>query len=355
VTGRWAIVLAVSCLVAFAGAAVGLPSPALFGGLIVGLVFALRTGWELTMPDPAARTAQGILGVSLGVLVQTSTLSAIATNALPIFGVMFATLAATVGAGLLMSRITGLDRPTASFGMIAGGASGIVAISRDLGADERLVAVMQYLRVLVIVILTPIVAGIIGGTSTAVQVPSTLGDGTLRGVITLVVCIVVGVRAAKLVHLPAGSLLGPLILAAALGLAEPGWIAPVPAVLLQLGYIVIGLSVGVRFTVASLRHAARILPTTLGLILALLLVSAGLGMLLVPLAGVEPLDAYLATTPGGLYAVLAAASTSDVDTTFVLSVQVLRVFVMLLAAPLLARWLAGRERTSPEPHPSQGE
>ncbi len=51
------------------------------------------------------------------------------------------------------------------------------------------------------------------------------------------------------------------------------------------------------------------------------------------------LDAYLATTPGGLYAVLATAQDGGADATFVLAVQVLRLFVMLLSAPLLARWL----------------
>ncbi len=55
--------------------------------------------------------------------------------------------------------------------------------------------------------------------------------------------------------------------------------------------------------------------------------------------GVSGLDAYLATTPGGLYAVLATATGSGADATFVLAVQVLRLFVMLLAAPLVARRL----------------
>ena len=40
--------------------------------------------------------------------------------------------------------------------MVAGGASGIVAMADDLGADDRLVAFMQYLRVLVVVLLTPL-------------------------------------------------------------------------------------------------------------------------------------------------------------------------------------------------------
>jgi uncharacterized membrane protein AbrB (regulator of aidB expression) len=58
--------------------------------------------------------------------------------------------------------------------------------------------------------------------------------------------------------------------------------------------------------------------------------------------GAGELDAYLATTPGGLYAVLATATSSGADATFVLAVQVLRVFVMLLIAPLLARILRAR-------------
>lgn len=340
---RWAAVGGVTAVVAAVGGAAGVPSPALFAGLLVGLAFALRTDWELDVPDVGSRAAQGVLGVSLGVLVQTSTLAEIGGNAPAIVGVTAATLAVTVLAGLAMGRLTGLDRPTASFGMVAGGASGIVAISRELGADERLVAVMQYLRVLVIVVLTPIVVAVAGGGGGGRAVADgAVAGGWVEGVGTLVACLVVGIGLARLVRLPAGSLLGPLVVAAGLSLAGAGLVAPVPAAALQVSYAAIGLSVGLRFTVASVRHAARILPATLALIVLLIVASAGLGLLLVPLADVGALDAYLATTPGGLYVVLASAATSDVDATFVLAVQVLRLFAMLLAAPLLARWLAGR-------------
>ena len=40
--------------------------------------------------------------------------------------------------------------------MVAGGASGIVGMADELGGDDRLVAFMQYLRVLVITLLTPL-------------------------------------------------------------------------------------------------------------------------------------------------------------------------------------------------------
>jgi hypothetical protein len=54
---------------------------------------------------------------------------------------------------------------------------------------------------------------------------------------------------------------------------------------------------------------------------------------------VSLLDGYLATTPGGLYAVLPLAFGSGADATFVLAVQGLRVLVMVLAAPAVVRLL----------------
>ena len=64
-----------------------------------------------------------------------------------------------------------------------------------------------------------------------------------------------------------------------------------------------------------------------------------LGWLLTLTADVTLLDAYLATTPGGLYAVLPIAYGSGADTTFVLAVQGLRLFAMILAAPVVVRRL----------------
>ena len=101
----------------------------------------------------------------------------------------------------------------------------------------------------------------------------------------------------------------------------------------------IGLQVGLSFTRESLRTIGRALPLALAVIVGLIVASAGLGAVLSAATGASALDGYLATTPGGLYAVLATATDSGADATFVLAVQVLRLFVMLLTAPLVARAL----------------
>ena len=152
-------------------------------------------------------------------------------------------------------------------------------------------------------------------------------------------CSVVGLAVGRLVRLPVAALLGPMLAAAVVDLTGPAGGAEVPGLLESAAFLVIGLQVGVSFTRGSLRIIGRALPLALFLIAGLIVASAGLGVALSAATDASALDGYLATTPGGLYAVLATASDTGADVTFVLSVQVLRLFVMLLSAPVLARWL----------------
>jgi uncharacterized protein len=343
---RWAAVVAVTVLAALACDLAGLPSPQLFAGLIGGIVAALAFGWLMALPRLAWSGAQAVTGVALGAYVERPTVEAIGAHIVPVALVSIATLALTVVAGIVLARVSELDRPTAAFGMIAGGAAGIVAIADELDADNRLVAILQYLRVLIIVVLTPLVAstvfpgdhGFQGGVAS--QAAGSLGDAALL----LVVAVVAGLVVGRLVRLPAYALLGPMLVASGLTLAGAPFAVPLPSWIQNLAFAAIGLQVGLRFTPDSMRAAGRALVPGLIAIAGLLVGCAVLALALAPLADVSTLDAYLATTPGGLYAVLATAVGSGANTTFVLAVQVLRLFVMLLAAPVLATWLV-RERT----------
>ena len=59
--------------------------------------------------------------------------------------------------------------------------------------------------------------------------------------------------------------------------------------------------------------------------------------------GVDPLTAYLATSPGGMDSVAIIAAASDsVDISFVMALQTARFLIVLLAGPPLARLLARR-------------
>jgi uncharacterized protein len=339
----WAVVLAVGVVAGVVLTAVGVPSAALFGGLVAGLGRALLGRGRLTLPRPAWVGAQAVIGVSIGALVQTDTLRTIAEHWLPVLAATVGTLLVSLAAGQLMRLQRGISPVTGAFSMIAGGASGITAMARDLGADEQVVAVLQYLRVLLIVVAMPIVATTVYGASAADgAVPAEDGPGWPAGLLFTAVCVVVGVLLGRVTRLPVGSLLGPMAVAAALDLSGLSQGAGVPALVEAAGFLAIGLQVGLGFTRDSLRLVGRALPLALTLIVGAVAACAGLGIVLSRAAGVSQLDGYLATTPGGLYAVLATATGSGADATFVLAVQVLRLFVMLFSAPLLARLLRPR-------------
>jgi hypothetical protein len=141
-------------------------------------------------------------------------------------------------------------------------------------------------------------------------------------------------------------LLCPLAVAALVSVSGIADDARVPALVQSLAFALVGLQVGLRFSAATIREAQALLPWLLGAIFVLVAVSALLAALLVPLAHVTFADAYLATTPGGLYAVLAASVGIGANTTFVVSVQVLRVFVMVAVAPPLVRIFARRDNVT---------
>lgn len=63
---------------------------------------------------------------------------------------------------------------------------------------------------------------------------------------------------------------------------------------------------------------------------------------LVLATGLDPLSAYLATSPGGADSMAVIAATSAVETSFVMTMQLARFLMVLVTGPALTRWLAQR-------------
>lgn len=339
---RWSLLVGLTAPVTAVIAAFGVPSPALFAGLLVATAVALAGRAPAEVPASASTLAQAVIGVVIGVLAQPSTLAAVAQDWLPVLLVGVGTLVVSMGAGLVMGLRPGVTPVTGMLALTAGGASGLVAISRELGGDDRLVAVVQYLRVGIVTATMPVVAVVAfgAGLGGADRAPDP-GAGWAVDLGFLLVCAAVGLGLARITRVPAGGLLGPMAVALALGLSGWSFEASPPVVVVEIAYAVIGWQAGVRFTRSALRTVLTALPAATALIVAVMALCAGLGLLLSRLTGASLLEGYLATTPGGVYAVLATAISAGGDVTFVVAVQVLRVTVMLLVAPSIAR-LVGR-------------
>jgi len=112
-----------------------------------------------------------------------------------------------------------------------------------------------------------------------------------------------------------------------------------PQWLLTIAYTALGWRIGLSFTGQVLAHATRALPQIIVSTLTLVGFGGGLGFLLSRALGIDPLTAYLATSPGGLDSVAIIAASSPVDVAFVMALQTARFFLVSLLAPSLARLL----------------
>lgn len=344
----WSVIVAGAVLAGLVAQTAGIPAGWLVGPMLVALVSALVWEGSPTMPPWSRMTSLAVVGGVLASAFRPSVLPLIGRHWLPIILVVAGTLLLSVGAGLLLALLVRLDRRTAAFGTLPGAASGMLAMSGPLGADPRLVAVMQYTRVVVVVFCAAAISrlGLLPGTAPnetsgrALQMAASQGDALVHGAwpsyaLTVVVA-ALGAWAGLRLRLPAGALMGPLILGVALeqiGVARLMWPPGVP----QAAFLVLGLWVGLLFDRPSVERAGRLMPVVLASSLALVAACAGLGWALSALTGIDGLTAYLATTPGGIDSVAVMALGSGADAPLVLAMQMLRLFAVILAAALLGR------------------
>src|SRR5205814_1163 len=109
---------------------------------------------------------------------------------------------------------------------------------------------------------------------------------------------VIGPMIARRLNIPAGAFLVPMI--AGIVLTHMGWMSiELPTWLLAASYALVGWNVGLRFTRPLLIHALKALPVIFGATLTLIALCGVIAVAMVWLAGVDPLTAYLATSPGG--------------------------------------------------------
>lgn len=235
----------------------------------------------------------------------------------------------------------------AVLGMVPGGSAGVISCAADLGADPRRVAFAQYLRVAFIALTAPLIMQATSGVHPAPAGPPAFDHWVqqprgISSVLILAGICLVGSRLGQRARLPAPTLLGPMALAVVVTFTHT-WSGFAPAGPLQdLLFVVIGLEVGLQFTRSAIRGAVVVLPRLCLAIVTVSLVCAGLSWAAAAVAGLTFGEAYLATTPGGINAVLATAVTGHGNLALITTVQSLRLLLVLLLMPTLIRLLAAR-------------
>ncbi|WP_176085789.1 AbrB family transcriptional regulator [Martelella sp. HB161492] len=338
----WAGLIATSLVLIVGLEWVGLPAALLLGPMIAAICFSFF-GNRISVSRLPFNLAQGVVGC---LIARTMTLPIVTeiSKEWPIFiGGVLSVVFAAILLGWVLAKLQVLPGTTAIWGSFPGAATVMTLMSASFGADMRLVAFMQYTRVVIVTIVAATVATIWAASSgaPAVATVSWLVQPDWQALGATLAMVVVGVAIGRVSNIPAGPMIVPVILGSALNIA--GLITiELPQLLLALSYALVGWGIGSRFDRDVIRHAGKALPRVLLSIVCLVLICAGFASLLVVFAGVDPLTAYLATSPGGADAVAIISATTHVDVAFVMSMQIARFFFVMALGPMLARFVANR-------------
>lgn len=316
-----------------------LPAAWLVAALIGSGVVALMSSKEFAPPTWGLAGAQGIIG-----LIAAEPLIALDfTQAKNFTGVAMISISTTLGLSVLFGALLAqyaknLGYATAALSLIAGGASTIAGMARELGADQRYVTLSQYLRLAIVIITLPAILAQLGSDILIEFEPisATAVNWNWVGLLGLASMVLLGGKWARLLRLPAPFLLGPLLVTVVLVMIFPTAVMAMhpPIMLINLAYVVIGWQAGATFSMDSFRMFVRLLPITIAFIGMTVGGCFLIAMVVARCSGVSLVDAYLATTPGGIYAVLAAAHDAG-SGPIVVTLQILRMLVMVLFAALI--------------------
>lgn len=343
----WVLLVFLTVLLTAAMRLGHLPAALMLGPMISGIATAVwRPGAML--PRGSTAVAQSVLGCLIAHAMSPHLLVVLAPRWPVLLAMNLLMIVGIMGLGVLSARARWLPGTAGIWGMSPGGASAMVLLSESFGSDKRLVAIMQYLR-LICATLGVIAIGSLIGTPHAgapsVALPGAPGAAwfppiTPDALAEAVALAGAGVGLSLWLRKPTLVIFAPIFGGVLAQVAR--WPAPaVPPLVSAAAFGLIGWHIGLSFTRASLMHSARLVPRILVGIAGILLFCAALSLLLARLAGVSFLTAYMALNPGGTDVVMIMGASISVDLPLIMAMQILRLILVVAISPVLGRIVAG--------------
>ncbi len=311
------------------------PLPWVIGPLLV-TALGSAAGLPLAASHRLRNAGQWIIGTALGLYFTPAVVAVVAGLAPAIaLGVAWALL---LGHGfyLFLRRCepgAKLQAASAYFAAAIGGASEMALLAERERAQVDRVASAHSLRVLIVVVLIPFTYQALGvhGADQAIKATGVVQP---MGLAMLLAATAAGGAVMQLLRVPNPWVLGALAVCMVLTGSGISWSALFRP-LADAAQLAIAVTLGVRFTPASVRAAPRWLGAVALGTLGMIGLSAGFAALLAWGWGLHPATALLATSPGGMAEMAITASVLQLGVPVVTAFHVVRyAAVLVLTGPL---------------------
>jgi hypothetical protein len=239
------------------------------------------------------------------------------------------------GAAVALARLAGIDRTTAVFASVPGGAAEMAVLGDRFGARGDKVAVAHSLRILLVVAIVPTAYALLGIHGVDEYVPG-MTAFVPAGFSLLMAATLGGGLVAQWMGVPNAFVLGALAVAIPLTAAEVD-LSAVPRVVSNAGQCLLGCALGARFDRDFLQGAPRYVAAVAATVVGSIAVAAAFGWALARVAGLSVPTIVLGTAPGGIAEMAVTAKVLQLGVPMVTTFHVTRVVaVLLLTAPVFA-------------------
>lgn len=339
---------ALTLLLALAAAALCVqlrtPLPWMIGPLVATALLS-TLGARTHSYTPLRNLGQWVIGAALGLYFTPQVVALVASLWWAIvlnvvwalaLGVAFGAWLHRVHHGPGVFHIAGLSRSTTYFASPIGGASEMTLMAERRGAQTELVASAHSLRVLLVTLIIPFGFQFAGlhGLDTTPPGPRVVNWPGLAALALLT-----GVGCWVMVKLKRTNpwFLGSLAAAALLTASGQTWSA-IPTWATNAAQLVIGISLGVRFTRSFVHLAPRWLASVAVGTLAMIALCAALAWGLAQATHLHWATVLLGTSPGGIAEMAITAKVLQLGVPLVTAFHVTRLAAVLLLAEAMYRW-----------------
>lgn len=324
--------------------ALSLPLPFLFGPMTACLIAALA-GAPLKEIGKISTAARTILGVAIGASITPDTVSRVpqllgSLALIPLYVALIGLI------GVPFFRRLGYDPVTAWYAAMPGGLPDMVAFGKDAGGDVRALALIHATRVLVIITLAPIIMTFVYGA----HLSAPLGDPALNlpsvELALMAASALIGWKVGERVGLFGASILGPMMITAALSLGGLIHSRP-PVEAIVFAQLFIGIGIGTQYVGVTIRELRSFIYSGVSFVIILAVLAAILTEIVTVTGLANPIEGFLAFAPGGQAEMIILGIAAGSDLGFIVVHHLARVVIVITGAPIAAR-IAGVRKQNPQ-------
>ncbi len=337
---RFAVTLAVGVAGGLLFKKLKVPSGAMVGAMFFVVVFNLLTDRGFFYSD-IKTGVQIFSGALIGVKVGKDELRELKIIVKPLIFLLLGVVLLNLFFGVVLTRFTVFDVPTALFATAPGGVSDMALISEELGADSSYVAILQVFRLLIIFSFCPPIfkklmnSGKVktgaGSSDTAISVKKT---DWAKFCLLILVSAVVGMIFYFL-KITAGALIGGMVGGALFTIFRGKNKFPIN---IQTGMqICSGSYLGTRLARDSLKSLDKLILPILIMTVAILAFIFITSWLINRFTDLDFATAMFASTPGGLQEMALLSEEMGADTLKVSVLQTCRLFFVVAFFPTMIK------------------